>query len=80
MNKPRIMSETFNWVCIRKTSNKFEAEAMRGNLESAGIPCVILNKQDSSYLAFGYVEVHVPEQRSEEAEQILRGDHLINLN
>lgn len=74
------MNETFNWVCVRKTSNKFEAEAMRGNLESAGIPCVILNKQDSSYLAFGYVEVHVPENRLGEAEETLRGDNHINLN
>ena len=74
------MSETIKWVCVRKTTNKFEAEAMRGNLESAGIPCVILNKQDSSYLAFGYVEVHVPESRLEEAEQTLRGDYTINLN
>lgn len=75
-----MMNETFHWVCVRKTSNRFEAEAMRGNLESAGVPCVILNKQDSSYLAFGYVELHVPENRLQEAEQVLRGENPIDLN
>lgn len=74
------MSDSIKWVCIHKTSNKFEAEAVRGNIESAGIPCIILNKQDSSYLAFGYVEVHVPEQRKAEAEAILNEDPTINLN
>jgi len=75
-----IMNDKTNWICIHKTNNQFEAEAMRGNIESAGIPCVILNKQDSSYLSFGYVEVHIPEERKEEVEQLLREDPTINLN
>ncbi len=74
------MKDKIKWTCIRKTSNKFEGEAMKGNIESAGIPCVILNKQDSSYLSFGYVEIHVPEERKAEAEQILSEDPNYNLN
>ena len=74
------MDNNIKWVCIYKTNNKFEAEVMRGNLESANIPCVILNKQDSSYLSFGYVEVHVPEDRKSDAESILREDNTFNLN
>lgn len=54
------MKKNTSWECIYKTSNLFEAEAVKGNLESAEIPCVIMNKQDSSYLAFGYIEIHVP--------------------
>lgn len=54
------MSDKVKWECIFKTSNRFEAEAVKGNIESAEIPCVIINRQDSSYLTFGYVEVHVP--------------------
>jgi hypothetical protein len=74
------MNDHIKWICIHKTSNKFEAEAMKGNIESAGIPCVILNKQDSSYLAFGYVEVHVPENRVVETTALLHEDPNINLN
>lgn len=61
-----------NWICVFKSSSRFEAEAARGNLESAAIPCVMLNKQDSSYLAFGYVELHVPEEFMEQAKQLLQ--------
>lgn len=74
------MNESIKWTCIHKTQNKFEAEAMRGNIESAGIPCVILNKQDSSYLAFGYVEVHVPENRVADVKELLSQDPNIQFN
>jgi hypothetical protein len=74
------MHNKIKWICIHKTSNKFEAEAIKGNIESAGIPCVILNKQDSSYLSFGYVEVHIPEERKQEVEQLLSEDPNVNLN
>ena len=74
------MSDTIKWVCIFKTNNKFEAEVMKGNIESADIPCVILNKQDSSYLSFGYVELHVPEERKAEVEQLLSEDNNFKLN
>lgn len=55
------MNEKIKWVSVFKTTSNFEAQAVQGNIESAEIPCVIVNKQDSSLLAFGYVEVHVPE-------------------
>lgn len=60
-----------NWVCVYKTPKLFEANAIKGNLESENIPVVILNRQDSSYLAFGYVEVHVPLENEQEAKNIL---------
>ncbi len=68
------MSEKINWVCIYKTSNLFEAEAVKGNIESAEIPCVIVNKQDSSYLTFGYIEVHVPAHLANAAALVLNND------
>jgi hypothetical protein len=74
------MSEQLPWVCIYKTTQRFEAEAIRGNLENEGIPCVVLNKQDSSYLSFGYVEVHVPENRKQEAEEKLKASTFNSLN
>ena len=65
------MRDNTVWICIHKTNNKFEAEAMKGNIENAGIPCVLLNKQDSSYLAFGYVELHVPEEFVTDVKRLL---------
>ncbi len=65
------MTDNNKWVCIYKSNNKFEAEAVKGHLEAEGISCVMLNKQDSSYLNFGYVELHVQEEMSEQAKQII---------
>jgi hypothetical protein len=58
------------WVCIYKTSSRFDAQAAQGNLESSDIPCVMLNKQDSSYMAFGYV----PEEYKVIAENLLNNN------
>jgi hypothetical protein len=41
---------------------------------------VIVNKQDSSYLAFGYVEVHIPENRKDEVTALLGEDPTIQLS
>ncbi|MEZ5046479.1 MAG: DUF2007 domain-containing protein [Chitinophagaceae bacterium] len=59
------------WVCVYKTNNSFNGDVVKGNLESAQIPCVIINKQDRSYLNFGLVELHVPEEYAQAAIQLL---------
>lgn len=74
------MQDQIKWVCIYKTSSTFEAEAIHGNIESAGIPCVIINKQGSSVFTFGTVEVHVPEERKTDAELLLKENPRINSN
>lgn len=74
------MKDQIKWICIHKTNNRFEAEALHGNIESAGIPCVIINKQDSSYLSFGYVEVHIPENKKTQVEILLNENSNLNLN
>ena len=64
-------NQNIKWVCIYKSNRRFEAEVVKGNLESENIPCILLNKQDSTYMAFGYVELHVPEEFEKAAEQVL---------
>ena len=59
------------WICIYKTTSSFEAAAVQGNIESEGIACVMLNKQDSSYLAFGYIELHVLAENETQAKEII---------
>lgn len=61
------MNDTSKWACIFKTNKLFEAEVIKTALEHSGIRCVIINKQDSSYLAFGIIELHVPEPQQAEA-------------
>lgn len=61
------MSNDIEWMIIHKTTSQFEAEAMKGNLETNGIPAIILSKKDNSYNSFGYIEVHVDASRKEDA-------------
>lgn len=59
------MKDQTIWTSVYKTINKLEAEIIKGNIENEGIPCVLINKQDSSYLTLlpGMVELHVPEEQ-----------------
>lgn len=62
------------WVTVFRSTNTVVAEIVRGNIESAGIPCVLLNKQSSSYLATlpGAAELQVPEPFLDQSLHILR--------
>ena len=48
------------WFKLYSTRNYLEANIIKGKLEENGIRAVILNRQDSSYLAFGDIEIYVP--------------------
>jgi hypothetical protein len=47
------------WEVIFSTKQLYKAEIFRGLLEEEGIHSVIINKQDSSYIAFGDIELCV---------------------
>ena len=47
-------------------------ELRRAILEEHGIPAVVLNKRDSSYL-FGFVELLVQDEDIEQAEALIKG-------
>ncbi|GMV77283.1 MAG: hypothetical protein AMXMBFR79_04180 [Chitinophagaceae bacterium] len=49
-----------NWFLIYSTRDSVQATILKGMLEENEIPVQILNKLDSSYLAFGYIELFVP--------------------
>ena len=65
------MSDKIKWVCVYKSNSRFDAEVVKGNVESNNIPCVLINKQDSTYMAFGYVELHVPQEFETQAKQLI---------
>ena len=57
-------------------SNRSPAvELRRAVLEEHGIPAVVLNKRDSSYL-FGFVELLVQEEDAARAESLIAGASL----
>lgn len=68
------MTTETKWISVYKTINKFEAEVIKGNIEHEGIPCVLVNKQDSSYLTLlpGMVELRVPEESIALAQMIIQ--------
>jgi hypothetical protein len=55
------------WKKIKVYTNAIEAEIVKQMLEESGIPAIVLNKQDSSYLVFGKIELYVNQQDEQEA-------------
>lgn len=55
-----------SWEIVYSTAQPYRAEILKDLLLESEIPAVIVNKQDSSYLSFGDVEVLV------QREDILR--------
>jgi hypothetical protein len=47
------------WEMIFSATKLYRAEILKALLEEENIPSVIINKQDSSYLIFGEIEVYV---------------------
>lgn len=61
------------WFLLYVTRNLPEASIIKGMLEENSVPVMIVNKQDSSYLAFGDIELYVPDHLKEIAKQLLAG-------
>ncbi|OYU56352.1 MAG: hypothetical protein CFE25_03685 [Chitinophagaceae bacterium BSSC1] len=59
------------WKKIFSTRNYAEASIIQGLLEENEIPVQVLNKQDSSYVNFGDIELYVPDLLNETAQQII---------
>lgn len=60
-----------SWQKIYATRNAAEASIIQGMLEENNVPVQIMNKQDSSYLNFGDIELYVPGHLLETAKQLL---------
>ncbi|HNE93158.1 MAG TPA: DUF2007 domain-containing protein [Chitinophagaceae bacterium] len=61
-----------NWYLLYSTRNMVEASILQGMLEENQIPVQLLNKLDSSYMAFGYIELYVPVHLKETAQLLLQ--------
>jgi hypothetical protein len=60
-----------NWVKIFSTSFLAQAEIIKAMLLENDVDAVVLNKLDSSYLAFGQAEVYVNAINAEEAKRLI---------
>jgi aspartokinase len=59
-------------VKVLSTDNPNKAAIVKQMLEENNIKVVLLNKQDSSYLMFGLVELYVQEDQVEKTENLLK--------
>ncbi len=59
------------WFLLYVTRNLLEASIVKGMLKENSVPVIILNKQDSSYLNFGDIELYVPIHLKDIAKQLL---------
>lgn len=59
-----------DWVTVYTTSKQFEAALVQSIIAENEIECVIINKQDSSYL-IGEIEVCVPTADAFAAKQLI---------
>jgi hypothetical protein len=62
-----------NWFLLRTTPQVYEAEIIKGMLEDNQIPVIVVNRQDSSYVFLGEIEVYVPIHFKDMANDLLNG-------
>ncbi|MBV9988492.1 MAG: DUF2007 domain-containing protein [Chitinophagaceae bacterium] len=65
------------WQKVFATRNLAEASIVQGMLEENNIPVQVMNRQDSSYLNFGDIELFVPDHLLSTARQLI-GKGLLN--
>jgi len=58
-------------ILLAKSSDLFKINLLKSKLVDAGIPCWILNKQDSSYQTFGEAGLYINATDQERAIQIV---------
>ena len=59
-------------IKVLSSDNPNKAAIVKQMLEENNIKVVLLNKQDSSYLMFGLVELYVQEDQVEKTENLLK--------
>lgn len=59
------------WTKVFSTSSLAKASILVGMLEENNIAVQQLNKQDSSYVIFGEIEIYVPDDQKEKALELI---------
>jgi hypothetical protein len=61
-----------NWISVFSTDKPWQAEIAKQVLLENRIDSVIINKKDSSYLAFGDLEVYVSQENEIISTELLK--------
>ncbi len=59
------------WHLLFSTQNASRASIVKGMLEENNVPVMVINKQDSSYIIFGEIELYVPVLLKDIANQLV---------
>ncbi len=59
------------WFLIYTSKSLPEANIIKGMLEENNVPVMLMNKQDSSYVNFGEIELYVPNVLNQLAKQLV---------
>jgi hypothetical protein len=59
------------WSLLYSAQTLPEANIVKGMLEENEVPVMLMNRQDSSYLNFGLVELYVPQHLTPLAAQLM---------
>ena len=62
-----------NWIKVASSKQAYQIELLKGMLEENNIIAVSVNKKDSSYLAFGEIELFV------ESKDVIQAKNLIKI-
>ena len=60
------------WFKIYTSANLPQASIVKGMLEENHVPVMLVNKQDSSYLNFGDIEIYVPSHLKDIATNLMQ--------
>ena len=71
MQKLKNLLNQKKMIKLLSTENPNKAEITKQMLEGNNITVVLLNKQDSSYLMFGAIELYVNEKQLKQAKELL---------
>ena len=61
-----------NWVSVAQLTDSIKSEILKSMLETEGIKCVIVNKQDSAYPTIGHIQLFV------EKDNVIQAKHLLS--
>lgn len=59
------------WSLIYTSKSLPEASIVKGMLEENNVPVMLMNRQDSSYVNFGEIELYVPNVLNQLAKQLV---------
>lgn len=72
-----------DWAVVCTCSTEYEAEMTKANLERAGIECMVFSQKDHVFFSnmgdTAIVRVMVPKERINEADGILKGSDMMDL-